>query len=90
LFDRFVICFNQADTLIVAPIYPAGEEPIEGVDAEWLFKGIRGHGHREVILCRKREKVLSLLTDIVEPGDMVITLGAGDIHRVGNELLDKL
>ncbi|MBW2608996.1 MAG: UDP-N-acetylmuramate--L-alanine ligase [Deltaproteobacteria bacterium] len=90
LFERFVICFNQADILIVAPIYPAGEEPIEGVDAEWLFKGIRGHGHREVMLCRKREKVLSLLADIVKPGDMVMTLGAGDIHRVGDELLEKL
>ncbi|MFC1867958.1 UDP-N-acetylmuramate--L-alanine ligase [Thermodesulfobacteriota bacterium] len=90
LYDRFVICFNQADTLIIAPIYSAGEQPIEGVDSEWLYRGIKEHGHREVFLCGNRDEILSLLSRIVRPGDRVITLGAGDIHLVGNEFLEKI
>ncbi|MFC1532717.1 UDP-N-acetylmuramate--L-alanine ligase [Thermodesulfobacteriota bacterium] len=90
LYDRFVICFNQADVLIVAPIYPAGEKPVDGVDAEWLYRGIKGHGHREVFLGRNHDDILSLLSVIVKPGDRVITLGAGDIHRVGDELLERI
>jgi len=90
LYDRFTICFNQADVLIVAPIYPAGEEPIEGVDGEWLCQGIKEHGHREVHLSPNRDKVLSTLTGIVRDGDVVMTLGAGDIHLAGIELLESL
>lgn len=90
LYDRFVISFNQADALIIAPIYPAGESPIEGVDSEWLFQGIKEHGHRDVILCRDREDIMSLLDDLVRPDDVVMTLGAGDIYRVGDDLLAKL
>jgi UDP-N-acetylmuramate--alanine ligase len=90
LYDRFSICFNQADILIVAPIYPAGESPIEGVDAEWLCHGIKEHGHREVSLCRDQSEILEVLLDLVKPGDLVMTLGAGDIYHVGEELLKKI
>ena len=90
LYDRFTICFNQADVLIVAPIYPAGESPMEGVDAEWLCQGIKEHGHREVTLCHNRDDILQVLLSHVEPGDLVMTLGAGDIYHVGEELLKKL
>jgi UDP-N-acetylmuramate--alanine ligase len=90
LYDRFTICFNRADSLIVAPIYPASEESIEGVDAEWLFNGIREHGHRDVTLCNSKKEILPTLLKHVRPGDVVMTLGAGDIHRTGPELLKKL
>ena len=90
LYDRFTFCFNQADLLIVAPIYPAGESPIEGVDAEWLCQGIKEHGHKEVNLCHHQDEILKVLLRIIKPGDLVMTLGAGDIYHVGEELLKKL
>ncbi|MEE9612667.1 MAG: cyanophycin synthetase, partial [Desulfatiglandales bacterium] len=90
LYDRFVISFNQADVLIVAPLYSAGESPIAGVDAEWLYRGIKEHGHRQVILCQSHDEVLQVLLDLIKPGDLVMTLGAGDIYYVGEKLLDKL
>jgi len=90
LYDRFVIAFNDADVLLVAPLYSAGERPIEGVDAEWLFRGIKEHGHKEVFLCQDRDDVLKRLIGILKPDDVVMTLGAGNIHRVGEILLERL
>ena len=90
LYDRFVLCFNHADVLLVAPVYSAGEEPIEGVNAEWLSRGIKEHGHKEVILCRSEKEILSQLSGIIKPGDVVMTLGAGDVHRLGEKLLKRL
>ena len=90
LFDRFVLSFNQADILIVAPIYSAGEAPIEGVNAEWLYQGIKEHGHKEVILCTNKSDIPEVLLEIIRPGDTVMTLGAGDIFNVGEALLKRL
>jgi UDP-N-acetylmuramate--alanine ligase len=90
LFDRFVISFNQADTLIVMPIYPAGEKPLKGVDSERLFQGIKAHGHRDAVLCQQQEEIMPLLLDRVRTGDVVLTLGAGDVHQIGSALLEKL
>jgi UDP-N-acetylmuramate--alanine ligase len=74
----------------MAPIYPAGEKSIEGVNSEWLLKGIKEHGHREVTLKESLASILEHLLDTVSPGDVVMTLGAGNIHTVGEELLKKL
>jgi len=90
LYDRFVISFNEVDMLIVAPIYPAGERPIEGVDSKWLAQGIREHGHKDVFLGNSHDEILQLLLNNVKPGDRVITLGAGDVYRIGEELLGKM
>jgi UDP-N-acetylmuramate--alanine ligase len=90
LYDRFVIAFNDADVLVVAPVYSAGEPAIEGVDAEWLARGIKEHGHKEVLLCEDFEDILKTLIGILEPGDVVMTLGAGNIHLVGERLLEQL
>ena len=90
LFDRFVISFNEADVLIVTPIFSAGETAIDGVTAEGLSQGIKEHGHRDVILSPTQEDALSTLLSILRPRDLVITLGAGDIHQLGVRLLDKL
>ena len=90
LYDRFVISFNQADVLIVTSIYSAGENAINGVTSERLFQGIKEHGHKEVIHCPQQEEILPALLSVVKAGDVVITLGAGNIYRVGEQLLEKL
>jgi UDP-N-acetylmuramate--alanine ligase len=90
LFDRFVISFNEADKLIVAPIYPAGEDAIEGVNAEAIAGGIKEHGHKSVLACNKREEVFRALKDTAKSGDLVLTLGAGDIYQEGERLLKSL
>ena len=90
LFDRFVLSFNDADVLIVTSIFSAGENAIEGITAEWLSQGIKEHGHKEVIFCPQLEKVLSTLLSIVRPGDLVLTLGAGNIYQVGERLLEEI
>jgi UDP-N-acetylmuramate--alanine ligase len=90
LYDRFVISFNHSDVLIIEPIYPAGEKRIEGVDSEWLYKGIKEHGHKEVNLADGHDHALSLLKELVRPGDRVITIGAGDVYKVGEGLLELM
>jgi len=90
LYDKFVISFNQADFLIITPIYGAGEEPIPGADSRALYQGIRNHGHRAVTFCESMEDSIFLLLDQVRPGDLVLTLGAGDIHLVGTEVLKRI
>jgi UDP-N-acetylmuramate--alanine ligase len=90
LYDRFVTSFYHADILILAPLYPAGEKPIDGVHSEWLYQGVKDHGHRDVILKKTQEDILRHLLDILRPGDVVMTLGAGDIYKVGEELLARL
>ncbi|MBW2708915.1 MAG: UDP-N-acetylmuramate--L-alanine ligase, partial [Deltaproteobacteria bacterium] len=87
LMDRFVIAFNDADVLVVTPIYPAGEQPIEGITAENLVKGIKDHGHKEVIFCADQQAVVPTLKKLMQPGDLVLTLGAGNIHKEGERLL---
>ncbi|MBN2497853.1 MAG: UDP-N-acetylmuramate--L-alanine ligase [Deltaproteobacteria bacterium] len=86
---EFCSAFNQADLVIVMDIYPAGEEPIEGVHARKLFDGIRQHGHRSVHYISDRDHVVSWLMENVEEGDLCITMGAGDVWRVGEELLAR-
>jgi UDP-N-acetylmuramate--alanine ligase len=89
LYDKFVISFNKADFLIITPLYGAGEGPIPGVDSRTLYQGIRNHGHRAVAYCDSTEDTISELLDQIRPGDIVLTLGAGDIHLVGTDLLKR-
>ena len=90
LFDRFEISFNEADVLLITAIYAAGEAPIEGVSSDILARSIREHGHREVICCRGKEDLIPSLLSLVKPGDLVVTLGAGDIYKAGDALLEYL
>ena len=90
LFDEFAGSFNDADELFVADIYAASEKPIEGVSAARLVDAIAAHGHRSARHVGRRDRVAAELRALVRPGDMVITLGAGDIWRSGLELLDAL
>jgi len=86
---EFARSFYEADVLIVLPIYPAGEDPIPGVTASTLDEAIRKHGHRDVTLVEGLDEAEAAVRAIVEPGDLVITLGAGDVGRLCERLLAK-
>jgi UDP-N-acetylmuramate--alanine ligase len=89
--QEFLTAFNQADVLIVLDVYAAGEAPIPGVTAEDLAEGIRAHGHRNVTyLGSERARVVEHLAEITRPGDLVLTLGAGDVGQLGPELLKRI
>ena len=89
--QEFTTAFNQADALAVMDIYAAGESPIPGVTAEDLAEGIRAHGHRQVVYVGSdRARVIDHLRGIVRSGDVVLTLGAGDVSQIGPELLHTL
>src|SRR5271156_5920784 len=81
LFEQFCSCFNDADTVIVAPVYPAGEAPIEGVDRDSLVQGLFTHGHRQVFALENPDKLAGLVAGMAEPGDYVVCLGAGSITQ---------
>ncbi|MEQ7873421.1 UDP-N-acetylmuramate--L-alanine ligase [Sphingomonas sp. ASV193] len=81
LMDEFQAAFNDADMVFVAPVYAAGEAPIEGVDAEALADGLRARGHRMVRTVSDAGDLAAALRDIVAEGDLVICLGAGDITK---------
>jgi UDP-N-acetylmuramate--alanine ligase len=90
LFDELTRAFNRADVLFVTGVYAAGEPPIEGADAERLADAIRAHGHRDVTFVEDRRDLVDAIAHRLKPGDVVITLGAGDITRTGPELLEAL
>lgn len=90
LFQEFTRAFYQSDILIVLPIYAASEQVIEGVDAQSLCDAIREHGHKDVSHAPDFTQALSIITHKVRKGDMVLTLGAGDIYTLGDKLLDIL
>jgi UDP-N-acetylmuramate--alanine ligase len=81
LMSEFQACFNDADMVFVAPVYPAGEAPIEGVDSAALVKGLRARGHRAAIPVSGADELARELSGVVEPGDLVVCLGAGDITK---------
>jgi len=86
LMDEFQNAFNDADVVFVTPVYPAGEEPIEGVDAAALVDGLRAHGHRMVRTVADLDELCGELRDLAAEGDMVICMGAGDITRWAGSL----
>jgi len=90
LMDDFQAAFNDADIVMVAPVYPAGEEPIEGVDAAALAEGLRAHGHRMVKLVDSPRELAASLRDIAAMGDMILCLGAGDITKWAAGLADGI
>jgi UDP-N-acetylmuramate--alanine ligase len=81
LFEPFSTCFNDADAVIVANVYPAGEAPIEGADRDSLVTAIRARGHRNVMPLEGPEKLAGLIKGLARPGDYVVCLGAGSITQ---------
>jgi UDP-N-acetylmuramate--alanine ligase len=88
--SEFCRCFNDAALLLVCPVYPAGEEPIPGVDHLRLADAIRACGHRDVRVAGDLHEALDLLVRETRPGDLVITLGAGDVNRLCPRLATAL
>lgn len=90
LFDDFVKSFHDADLLILTDIYPAGEQPIHGVTAEALWQSVRKHGQKDAAYIADRQAIAAHLLELVKPGDIVLTLGAGNVWQVGEALLQAL
>jgi UDP-N-acetylmuramate--alanine ligase len=81
LFEQFCTCFNDADTVIVADVYSAGEAPIKDIDRDHLVQGLRARGHRNVAPLPSSEQLATMIHGIARPGDMVVCLGAGSITQ---------
>ncbi len=90
LFDDFLSAFDDADVLVLTEIYPAGEEHLEGVSSEALYRALKKRGHADVRFVPRREDLATAAREFVQAGDIVLTLGAGDIYRTGSELLARL
>jgi UDP-N-acetylmuramate--alanine ligase len=87
LLEEFGASFTLADRVIVTDIYPAGEAAIEGLDGSRVADALVRHGHPSVVYEPSLEKIPSLLRRVIQPGDIVLTLGAGDVWKVGEELI---
>jgi UDP-N-acetylmuramate--alanine ligase len=90
LFEQFCTCFNDADAVIVADVYAAGEAPIEGVNRDALVTGLRARGHRSVTALEGPDKLASLVKTMARPGDYVVCLGAGSITQWAYALPNEL
>ncbi|GAO56980.1 UDP-N-acetylmuramate--L-alanine ligase [Novosphingobium sp. MD-1] len=88
--EDFQGAFNDADVVYVAPVYPAGEAPIEGVDAAALVEGVKARGHRSAHLIAGADALAQELAPLVQPGDMIVCLGAGDITKWAAGLADAI
>lgn len=90
LFDEFTTAFYRADVLVLTDIYAASEEPIDGVNSETLLQAIKQHGQRQAHYHADLETLPAYLADIICEGDLVLTLGAGNIVGIGEQLLELL
>lgn len=90
LFEDFCSCFNDADAVIVTDVYPAGEQPIEGVDKDAMVAGLRSRGHRLVMPLASEDDLANVVHDLARPGDLIVCLGAGSISTWANALPDQL
>lgn len=90
LMDEFALAFNNADVLYVLDIYPASEEPIEGITAEALTENIKRYGHKDVTYIGELDTAAERVVETLREGDIVITLGAGNVTRLSDEILEKL
>jgi UDP-N-acetylmuramate--alanine ligase len=90
LFEDFCTAFNDADAVLVAPVYAAGEAPVEGIDRDALVAGLRRHGHRDVRPFDGQGQLAPLALEVARSGDLVVCLGAGSITAWANALPAQL
>jgi UDP-N-acetylmuramate--alanine ligase len=90
LFNEFCQCFNDADAVIVADVYAAGEAPLPGIDRDALVDGLRRYGHRRVLALGDPQDLPDLIREEARSGDVVVLLGAGDITSWAYALPDQL
>ncbi|MFM5923727.1 MAG: UDP-N-acetylmuramate--L-alanine ligase [Novosphingobium sp.] len=88
--EDFQAAFNDADVVYAAPVYPAGEAPIAGIDSDALVEGIKARGHRSAHTIAGADALAAVLAGSAQPGDMVVCLGAGDITKWAGGLADKV
>ncbi len=89
LMDEFITSFNEADTLIVTEIYAASEEKIEGITGALLAEKIRASGHKNVMFASTKEDAADKILELAKNGDVVVTLGAGDINKICDRLKEE-
>ena len=90
LFEEFCTCFNDADTVIVAEVYAAGEQPMRGYDRDALVEGLRLHGHRQVVPLPNPDVLPGMIHEMAAPNDLVVCLGAGTVTQWANALPNQL
>jgi UDP-N-acetylmuramate--alanine ligase len=90
LFEGFCTCFNDADSVVVADVYPAGEAPIEGISRDALVEGLRMRGHRKAMPLDGPDALPDMVRTLAKPGDLVVCLGAGSISQWANALPGQL
>ncbi len=90
LFDEFTKAFDQVDLLLLTEIYAASEAPLPGVTGERLYQALRKRREAETYFSENKELLLARTLSLVQPGDLVVTMGAGDIYRVGEALAQEL
>ncbi|MGI9376593.1 MAG: UDP-N-acetylmuramate--L-alanine ligase [Tsuneonella suprasediminis] len=90
LMEEFQNAFNEADLVFATPVYAAGEDPIDGIDSAALVAGLKSHGHRSAAQVADRDELAKVLADEVQPGDLIVCLGAGDITRWAAGLADAI
>tara|TARA_Y100000588_G_scaffold211226_1_gene225374 strand:+ start:193 stop:1644 length:1452 start_codon:yes stop_codon:yes gene_type:complete len=90
LFEEFCKCFNHADNVLIADVYPAGESPLDGINRDALIEGLRYQGHKNVVPLDDPETLPILIQEIAKPGDFVVFLGAGNITHWANDLPQQL
>jgi len=90
LFEEFCTCFNDADAVVVADVYAAGEAPIDGIDRDHFVEGLRAHGHREVVPLPAAPELAGIVKRLARSGDLVVCLGAGNITQWAYALPDQL
>jgi len=88
--ERFGAAFSDADIIIISDIYSAGEQPIKGVSARNIVSAIERNERREVIYLPSKQEIVDFLVETARPGDLILTLGAGDIWNAGVELVNRL
>ncbi len=90
LFAEFTTAFRRADVLVLADIYAASEQPIEGITSESLLEAIKQHGQRQTVHIPNLVQRPEALLEVLQPGDLLLTLGAGNIVQAGEQLLAQL
>ena len=81
LFEPFCTCFDGADVVVVAHVYPAGEPPIPGIDRDALVQGLRARSRRQVVALEEPSQLAGVVRNLARPGDYVVFLGAGSITQ---------
>ena len=90
LYEDFVDVLSRVDVLVLLDVYPAGEEPIAGADGRALCRSIRARGALDPIFVERGAAIAPILTDILQPGDLLLTQGAGDIGQISRALLEHM